>query len=115
IVCDFHGRNYTEEYLGKVCKTKKGLGTTEHNLIEGAEKLGAMVFATHNGDITDLRFFLHEHRLPVIVAWFSPIRPRFKRYREGTDYPWGHFSVVYHVSSTHVYLLDPDTGKRLRM
>lgn len=114
IVAAYFGRNHSEEEIGKLCGTTLEDGTDAHGLIEGAEKLGAMVFATHNGDIADLRYFLHEQHLPVIVAWYSPSRPRFRKFKPGVDYPWGHYSVVYHVSRTHVYLMDPDDGKRYR-
>lgn len=114
IVASFFGRDYTERQLAKMLGTNARFGTSQEALIKGAERLGAEVFAAHNSRITDLRYFLQVKRLPVIVGWYSPGRPRYRKYKPGEDFPWGHFSVAYHVSRTHIYLRDPDvpSGRR---
>lgn len=114
IASEYFGYEFDEVEIGKKCGTTVEEGTDHEGMIDGAEKLGAMVYAMHGGDISDLRYFVHENKLPVIVAWYSPFRARLRKYRPGIDPIDGHYSVVYHVSRTHVYLMDPDleSGRR---
>lgn len=108
IVCAYFGRDYEEKYLGDLCGTTFENGTDHDGMIAGAEAVGATVFAKANGSLADLKRFLFKHRLPVIVGWYSPTQPRKTAFKPGKDDVEDHFSVVYHVSSTHVYLMDPE-------
>jgi len=108
IVCAYFGRDYDEKYLGDLCGTTFEDGTDHAGMIEGAKTVGATVFAKDRGTLGDLRRFLHKQRLPVIVGWYSPTAKRKTKFVPGKDDVEDHFSVVYHVSSTHVYLMDPE-------
>lgn len=115
ILCAFFGRDYEEKALGDLCGTTAENGTDHAGLIAGAEKIGATVFAKAGGTIADLRRFVMKHRLPVIVGWYSPSKKGKRTFVPGKDEVEDHFSVVYHVSRDHVYMMDPEvdgSGRR---
>lgn len=109
IVCAHFGRDYAEKALGDMCGTTAEEGTDHSGLIAGAKAVGAAVYAKSGGTLADLRRFTAKHRLPVIVGWYSPSNQRKVKYDPDKDEMEDHFSVVYHVSTTHVYLMDPET------
>jgi predicted double-glycine peptidase len=118
IACSFFGRDYDELRLGELCGTTFEHGTDHSGIIAGAKALGATVFAKSGGTIAELRRWTGKKRLPVIIGWFSPSyphRPLPDPAKEPVDDD--HFSVVYHVSDTHVLMMDPesDRGGRRRM
>jgi ABC-type bacteriocin/lantibiotic exporter with double-glycine peptidase domain len=114
IVCAYFGRDYEEKYLGDLCGTTADDGTDHIGMLEGAKAVGATVFSKDRATLGDLKRFLHKQHLPVIVGWYSPTQKRKTVFRPGKDEVEDHFSVVYHVSSTHVYLMDPEAegGKK---
>jgi hypothetical protein len=114
IVLARFGREYEQEYLAQLCRTSPETGTDHEWLVRAAEYLGASVHASAGGRLSDLRRFVLKERLPVIVGWYSPSKPRKWKFDPSKDEVEDHFSVMYHLSSTHVYLMDPDaeTGRR---
>lgn len=107
IAFNHFGREYDEIYLGELCGTTAELGTDHVGLVRCAEKLGAKVETAAGGTLAKLRRSLRKG-LPVIVGWYSPEQPRKTVFDPSEDEPEDHFSVVYHVSERHVYLMDPD-------
>ena len=114
-ICFSHfGREYDEDYLGKLCRTTASRGTDHADMIRCAKSLGAKVCSGSDGTFRELRRLVLRERLPVIVGWYSPTDRRKSRFDPRRDEIEDHFSVVYHVSATHVYLMDPEekTGRR---
>lgn len=100
----FRGKPYTENRLSNFCgKTDEG---TDHGpLVAGAKKVpGASVFTKENGTLNELRYFVLQERLPVIIGWWSKysLTPD-----DPPDYDYGHFSVIQHISTKYVYIADP--------
>jgi ABC-type bacteriocin/lantibiotic exporter with double-glycine peptidase domain len=110
IACSFFGREYGEAYLAKLSGGTPELGTDHDGLIAAAKALGATVEAGAHGSLRLLQRLVSVRRLPVIVGWFSPSTPRKTRFDPEKDEVEDHFSVVYHVTDTHVYLMDPETA-----
>lgn len=111
IAAEHYGRVYSERELDKLCRQCSGrrrsttdYGTDHLEMIGAAEALGAVVVAKNDGTIEDLRNWVLKQRVPVIVGWFVADPGN-----EGD-----HFSVVYHLTRTHVYLMDPEqlNGRR---
>jgi predicted double-glycine peptidase len=114
IVCSHFGREYDEHFLGTLCGTTSAEGTYHADLVRVAKMLGANVRAGANGTVADLRRLILKERLPVIVGWYSPSNPRkwkFDPYKDPLD---DHFSVVYHLTRTHVFMMDPELNNGRR-
>jgi hypothetical protein len=104
------GFDYDEVYLAKLCDTTAALGTDHAGLVQGAQAIGAVITHGTGGSIAKLRRLVLKERLPVIVGWYS--RDPGSPPGPGND----HFSVVYHLTRTHVYLMDPEVpGGRRKM
>lgn len=110
IVLAYFSREYDQDYLAGLCKTTTEDGTDHADLVSAMETLGASVHHRAGGKIKDLRFFVLKERLPVIVGWYSPTLPRKWKFVPDKDEVEDHFSVVYHLSSTNIYLMDPETA-----
>lgn len=106
------GKTCDEGQLAKLCGATEEEGTDHESLVAGAVKLGATVFEKSNGSIEELKFFVHKKRLPVIVGWWADDGSNPNRESENPEDDQGHFSVIYAITKTHIYLLDPssDTG-----
>jgi predicted double-glycine peptidase len=109
IAFDYAGRSYEEHEIEKLCRKQSGRRTPTKNygadhmeLVGTAKELGAKVEAHADGTLSDIRRNLRK-RKPVIVGWMT----------DDGD----HFSVVYHLTADHVYMMDPDAedGGRRRM
>jgi len=113
ICCAFFSREYEERYLGELCRTTVDNGTDHADLIKAARTLGAKTFARSGGSLSEISYFLRR-RLPVIVGWYSPSKPRQVTFDPAVDELEDHFSVVYHLTGEHIYLMDPETetGRR---
>ena len=113
MAAEHFGRVYKEKEIEKLCRKHSGrrtptsdYGTDHAELVGAAKALGAQVHHGANGTLADIRRHLREGR-PVIVGWWS------KFHSEPGDPPdmdCGHFSVIYHVTDTHVLMADPEKG-----
>lgn len=101
MVLGFYGVQKSELALARLCHTTRAAGTTAANIVAAAEQLGFTGTIIDHASIDDLYSWVVVKKVPVIVAWFS------------TDD--GHYSVVVHIDKTHVYLQDPEIGKRRRI
>ncbi len=100
----YRGKSYTEKRLIELCSTTED-GQDHEPLIVGTKKIrGASVFAKANGTIHELRHFVLQERLPVLVGWWSKfgLTPD-----DPPDEDCGHFSVISHISRNYIYLADP--------
>jgi predicted double-glycine peptidase len=111
IAASHFGYAYKEADAEALCRKESGrrtptrtYGTDHAEMIGAAKALGAEVHAEQQASITDLSYWILKKRVPVIVGWFVDDP------KDSGD----HFSVVYHLTKTHAYLMDPDrpNGRR---
>lgn len=96
-----YNKNYSEEDLAKLTDANKEYGAEHEGLIKGVKGLGGYVFEKENGSIAELKYFVKEQKLPVLVDWFE---------KDGD-----HYSVIANITDKHIILLDPalkDGGRR---
>ncbi len=109
IVCSFFGREYEELLLGKLCSTSAKNGTNHAGLVKAAKTLGANVLAKSAASLEEVRRLVRRERLPVIVGWYSPADgPSRWKFVPGVHPVEDHFSVIYHVTDEHVFMVDPE-------
>lgn len=113
MVLDFFGKTYrakpyTEKRLAALCgMTAEGVDHVQ--FVKGVKKVpGASVFTKQNGTLNELRYFILQERLPIIVGWWETfsLEPE-----DSPDEDCGHFSVIQHISTKYIYLADPWVGE----
>lgn len=100
MVLKYYGIDVAEKKLGQLSDCTFEEGTTAEGLKKAAKQFGCKTLIFTDGRIADLRTWVVEKEIPVIVHWFSV--------------DTGHYSVVVDVTSTNIVLQDPDTGKKRR-
>ena len=96
---DFYGIKMSQRELGNLCRTTSKYGTEPEMLTETLAKLGFSPVAKEHGSWETLKKLI-DKSTPVVVNWWSD-------YREPAD---GHYSVVYKMTDTSIYLMDPELG-----
>lgn len=96
ILLSHFGKKYSEEQLAYFCTASREKGTEHEGLIQGAKEIGGHVFAKNNGSIEELKYFINEEKLPVIIGWFD---------RDGD-----HYSVVVSITDKNMVIIDPATN-----
>lgn len=96
MVLDFIGIEKTENELAEMTGYIPTKGTKSEGLIKAAKKLGLKVFQKDFAEIEDLKEYVINKKIPVIVDWFS------------TDD--GHYSVVVDIDDKNIYMQDPELG-----
>lgn len=96
MVLDYYGIKKTEKELAKLAGAKKHTGVGAEGLIKAAKELGFKGFFKDFSDVEDLKHYVIDKKIPVIVDWFS-----------STD---GHYSTVVNIDKNNIYLQDPELG-----
>ncbi len=90
------GVDVSEEELARLAGSlqgpERGSGTEHEGMVAAAEALGCSVCTKEEATIADLKYFINEEHLPVIVGWF--------------DRDDDHYSVVIEVTDTEIVLAD---------
>lgn len=102
----YRGKPYSEKRLRKLSECGDE-GTDHAKLIKAAKTCGASVFSKENGTLAELCYFVLKERLPVFIGWWNGPELKNEEVRHNHDLDEGHFSVVVHVTRTHVWLADP--------
>lgn len=100
VLLAYYDRQHSEDDLAKMCKSTPEIGTTHAQLITGIKSLGAEVDARDKATIDDLRKYV-EDDVPVIVGWWCEDEP--------------HYSVVYEVGKSRIFMMDPQTESGIRI
>jgi ABC-type bacteriocin/lantibiotic exporter with double-glycine peptidase domain len=80
--------------LTKCQPAEHSAGTAATDLLKAARYFGLTGVVQSKATIDDLRWYVGEQKIPVIVNWFSE-----------ND---GHYSVVVRITAEHIYLRDPE-------
>ncbi len=100
ILLSHFDKNYSEEDLAKLSGATKDNGTEHEGLIKAIKALGGYAFAKENGSMDEIKYFIKQEKLPVLVGWF--------------DKDGDHYSVVANVTDKHIILVDPAFGEGKR-
>ncbi len=93
ILLSHFNKNYSEEDLAKISDASKDYGTEHDGLIKAVKALGGNVFAKENGTIEELKYFVKQEKLPVLIDWF--------------DSDGDHYSVIANITDKHIIIVDP--------
>ncbi len=75
-------------------------GVDATGLIQAAQHYGLNGFYKDNATLDDIRKYVLQEKIPVIIDWFSVTQA-------GAD---GHYSVVVDITNTTISFLDPEFG-----
>jgi len=101
MVLAFYGIKTSEKKLAKLSACTKAKGTSSQNLVKTAKKFGLTGQIKDNLEVGQLKNYVIEKKIPVIVAWFSLY---------GCHYD-AHYSVVVGFNKNDIYLQDPEIGR----
>lgn len=107
ILLSHFNKNYSEEDLAKISDASVEYGTEHEGLIKAVKALGGYVFAKENATIGDLKYFIKEQKLPVLIDWFD------KDFDKDDDYYGDHYGVIANITDKHIIVVDP-ASKRVK-
>ena len=110
IVLNYYGVNKTEQELAKLAHLIPGLGIDDKGIADAAMALGFNVEIKNEGNLKDIEEWLTKG-VPVIVDWFT----RGRKDYSDSEVADGHYSVVFGLDDTHIYLQDPEIGQERKM
>ncbi len=93
ILLSHFNKNYSEEDLAKLTNANQDYGAEHEGLIKGVKALGGYVFEKENGTLEELKYFVKEQKLPVLIDWF--------------DKDGDHYSVIANITDKHIIIVDP--------
>lgn len=94
MVFDFYGLTMSEEKLAKLTHCDPIIGIEAEIMTKVANSLGFKTSIKDGATFDDLREYVIDKKIPVIVDWFSK-----------DD---GHYSVVVNIDNQNIYLQDPE-------
>ncbi|PIP60142.1 hypothetical protein COX00_04865 [Candidatus Uhrbacteria bacterium CG22_combo_CG10-13_8_21_14_all_47_17] len=100
ILLSYYDKHFPEDELAKLCEVTPEIHASHAQMASGAEAVKAKVESKSEGKLDDLRRYV-EDDIPVIVGWWSNNQ--------------AHYSVVYEVGKTRVFMMDPDTESGIRI
>ena len=99
MVMEYFGIRETQKKLGVIAGTTPISGTPHKGMIQVLRQYGFDVKVKHTKTtFEDLRIFVNEKKLPVIVNWYSVFNPPAS----------GHYSVVVGINKKTITLMDPE-------
>lgn|SRR3989338_5750540 len=101
MVLEYYGVKKSERELARLSGATIGRGVEGKGLLRAAKKLGLRGFIKDFASLSDIKKFVIQKKIPVIVDWFS---------RDD-----GHYSVVAGIDEKNIYLQDPEWGKLVKM
>ncbi|MDI6737531.1 MAG: cysteine peptidase family C39 domain-containing protein [Nanoarchaeota archaeon] len=93
----YYGIERTEKQLAKELKWNPADGIHSEDIVKAAKKYGLEGFIKDNSSLNDIRHYVLEKKMPVIVEWFLEDE--------------AHFSVAVGIDRENIYLADPFIGK----
>ena len=96
MILNFYGLNKTEKELAKLTGASKSKGVGAEGILKAARKLGFKGFYKDFSSFDDIKKYVINKKIPVIVDWFSKDE--------------GHYSVVVNIGKENIYMQDPELG-----
>lgn len=96
MVTGYYGVKKSEKELAKLCGCTPSRGVEARVLVNTARKLGLEGFIKDFSGMKDIKYYVHQKEIPVIVDWFS--------------HDEGHYSVVVDIDKENIYIQDPGLG-----
>ncbi len=96
MVLDYLGIRKNSKEIALATQCSADAGVEADSMVKYAESLGLRAFFKDNSTIEELRHYVHEKNIPVIVDWF--------------DSDDSHYSVVVGVNGKYIYVIDPYVG-----
>jgi predicted double-glycine peptidase len=96
MVLRYYGIEITERELIRLTGCTKREGTSGRQIIRAAKKLGLKGIIRDEATFQDIKTYVLQKKIPVIVDWFSVDE--------------GHYSVVVDITHENIYMLDPSLG-----
>jgi predicted double-glycine peptidase len=97
MVLSFYGLKLTENKLAKLTKCNPQKGIEARSMVKAAKSLGFKAFFKDNCTLDDLKKYVLNKKIPVIVNWF--------------DTNDGHYSAVVDIDEENIKLQDPGLGR----
>ncbi|MBU0570090.1 C39 family peptidase [Patescibacteria group bacterium] len=97
MVLRYFGVDMSEEELARLSNCTEEWGVGAEQLVRVANDLGFQAEIFDNSDIDNIKRWVLEKKIPVIVDWFSE-----------DD---GHYSVVVDIDGENIYIQDPEFGR----
>jgi ABC-type bacteriocin/lantibiotic exporter with double-glycine peptidase domain len=110
MILAYFGHRVSEKSIAKLCRTSTVTGTTGANLVRAAHRLGLVARIVDRANFATIERWL-ARGAPVIVDWMSVLRAHGSR----QQWACGHYSVVYGINKTHLWLQDPAIGRARTM
>ena len=101
MVLGFFGVKITEKKMVEVSGCSNTRGIKAEGLVRAARKLGFQAQIKDFSDLKDIKEWVNQKKIPVIVDWFA--------------FEGGHYSVVSGIDRENIYLEDPSLGHRRAM
>lgn len=101
MVLAYYGVDRSERALARLAGATREFGVDAPGLMRAARALGFRARVRDHATFSDIRRYVIDRKMPVIVDWFSADE--------------GHYSVVVHVDRRHIYLQDPELGRVRKM
>ncbi len=93
ILLSYFAKSFTEEQLATLCDATREMGTEHEGLMQAVKAVDGYVFSKEDGNIEELKYFIKEEKLPVIIGWF--------------DKDGDHYSVVVNITDKNLIIVDP--------
>ncbi len=101
MVLGFFGVKITEKKMVEISGCSNTRGIKAEGLVRAARKLGFQAQIKDFSDLKDIKEWVNQKKIPVIVDWFA--------------FEGGHYSVVSGIDRENIYLEDPSLGHRRAM
>ena len=101
MILEHYGVKKSERELAKLSGATPNAGVGAEGLLKAAKALGLKGFFKDLSEVKDLKHYVINKKIPVIVDWFS-----------STD---GHYSVVVDLNRKNIYLQDPEVANVQRL
>lgn len=93
MILGYYGIERTEKELAKELKWNPADGVNSEDIVKAAKKYGLEGFIKDNSSLNDIRHYVLEKKIPVIVEWFLEDE--------------AHYCVVVDIDKNNIYLMDP--------
>ena len=101
MILEYYGIKKSEKELAKLSGASIARGIDAQGLIKAAKTLGFKAFFKDFSDLKDIRKYVLDNKIPVIIDWFS------------TDD--GHYCVAVNIDKKNIYMQDPELGDIRKM